>query len=122
VLARTPIAGDAWTHLTSSISLNSRDLALVSVAVAHQSGNDYAQWVMERLAARRGLSGEDIVFASAGCAIDARENALVRGATSIALGGDGPDNLVEAVALARLECGIVGALAPARTTREPKGA
>lgn len=121
-LTRTPLAGDAWTHLTSSISLGSRELALVSVAVAQQTGDEYARWVMERLAARRGLTGEDILLAGAGCALDARENELVRGATALARGGDGPDALVEAVALARLECAIVATLAPKRAAPERKGA
>ena len=121
-LTRTPLAGDAWAHLTSAISLGPRELALVSVAVAAQSGDDYARWVMERLASRRGLTGEDILLASAGCALDARENDLVRGAMALARGGAGPDRLVEAVALARLECAIVAALAPPRAMPARKGA
>lgn len=121
-LTRTPLAGDAWSHLTSCITLGSRELALVSVAVAYQVGNDYARWVIERLAARRGLTGEDVLLASAGCALDARENDLVRGAVSLARGGDGPESLAEAVALARLECAIVANLAPKRPAPERKGA
>jgi hypothetical protein len=113
MLERRAGAADAWRDLSACVSLGPRELALVSLAVAGQYGSDYARWVTERLAGRCGLDAEEILLAEAGTALEPVDRELVRGAAALARGRQGSDRLVEAVALARLECAILSNLAPA---------
>ena len=106
-------AGVAWHDLEESVPLAPRELALVSLGVAARSGGEYSRWVTERLARRAGLDAEEILLASAGTAIGPRDRDLVRAAGQVACGGKGPDSIVHAVTLARLECAILDNLAPA---------
>src|SRR3954468_9781213 len=61
--------------------------AQIGLAVAQQVRCDYCQWVMGRLAAQAGLTGEDILFAGAGTAIQRREAAMLRLARRLVAGG-----------------------------------
>lgn len=116
-------AGVAWHDLAESVPLAPRELALVSLGVAARSGGAYSRWVTERLARRAGLDGEEILLASAGTALRPRDRDLVRAAECVAGGGKGPDSLVRAVTLARLECAILDNLAPTGDSAPaPRGA
>ena len=66
---------------------SARMRAQVALAVAHQIRCDYCQWVMGRVAAQAGLSGEDALLASAGSALDRREAAMLRLARRMVSGG-----------------------------------
>lgn len=61
--------------------------AQIGLAIAHQVRCDYCEWVLSRVAARAGLSGEDQLFAAAGSAIDRREAAILRLARRMVSGG-----------------------------------
>ena len=68
-------------------SFSARMRAQIGLAVAQQIRCDYCQWVYQCVAAKAGLSGEDLVFASAGTAIDRREAAMLRLARRMVAGG-----------------------------------
>jgi len=61
--------------------------AQIGLAVATQIRCDYCQWVYGCLASKAGLTGEDVVFAGAGTAIDRREAAMLRLAQRMVAGG-----------------------------------
>jgi hypothetical protein len=68
-------------------SFSARMRAQIGLAVAQQIRCDYCQWVYQCVASRSGLSGEDMVFASAGSAIERREAAMLRLARRMVAGG-----------------------------------
>lgn len=140
-LDRTPGARPAWRVLNENVAgspLGDRAAALVHLAVAHQSGGDYARWAVGRHAARQGLTGEDMLLASAGTAIDGREAAIVRAAREMAAharfadtdgyrrlervtGSEAALHILSHVALALLAIDVLDRLAP-RAAPARKGA
>lgn len=135
-LDATPGARHAWRVLQDNVArsaLGERVSALVHVSVASQAGGDYARWAIGRQAARQGLSGEDILLASAGTAIDGREAVIVKAARRMAAQARladteayralerliGPEPAVQVlshVALALLACDVLDRVAPGATT------
>jgi AhpD family alkylhydroperoxidase len=124
-------------------NLSPRNRAQIGVAVAHQVHCDYCIWIYSRIAADRGVSGEDIVFASAGAALDRREAAVMRLAQRMVAGGillkrvdcDPQDvgllsesevaEVAAHVALAILTCYVLQGLAPSargRASQSPRAA
>ena len=120
---------------------SARMRAQIGLAVAQQIRCDYCQWVYQCIAAKAGLSGEDVIFASAGTAIDRREAAMLRLAQRMVAGGillkkvdvEPRDNgvLREAevaevaahVAFTILTCYVLQGIAPStRRTAQPKRA
>ena len=80
-LQQVPGTAQAYQRLNRALDssmLTPRSRAQISLAVANQVGCDYCIWVATRLAETHGLSGEDILFAGAGTALEPREAALVR--------------------------------------------
>ena len=76
-----PEAAEALRTLDASLEnacLSRATQARIGLAVAQVLGVDYAIWAMERLAQRCGLSGEDLVLARMGLALDPRERAVTR--------------------------------------------
>ena len=61
--------------------------AQIGLVVAQQIRCDYCQWVFACIAGKAGLTGEDIVFACAGTAIERREAAMLRLARRMVAGG-----------------------------------
>jgi len=97
-LERVPGTLHAHRRLEKALevgNLSARHRALIGVAVAHQMRCDYCAWIYTRIAADRGLSGEDILLASAGAALDRREAAIMRLAQRMVAGG---------ILLKRIEC------------------
>ena len=75
-LARMPGAAPAWRVLTQSTQegeLPDRASALVRLAVAQHAGGEYARWAVARLAAKEGMSSEDIFLATIGTAREAKQ-------------------------------------------------
>jgi hypothetical protein len=135
-LQASPAALEARAKLSRTIvggRFTPRQRAIVSLVVTQESRSDYAVWAQQCLAQRCGLTGEDMVFAQAATALDAREAAIARLAHIIARTGCfDPDevrrltrdpqlcssDIVEIVAnaaLAVLDNYLIQGLAPART-------
>jgi hypothetical protein len=136
VLQASPAAFEARAKLTRTIvggRFSPRQRAIVALVVTQESRSEYAAWAQTCLATRAGLSGEDIVFAQVGTALDSREAAIARLAHIIARTGCfDPDevrrlsrdpllcasDVVEIVAnaaLAVLDNYLIQGLAPAKT-------
>jgi alkylhydroperoxidase/carboxymuconolactone decarboxylase family protein YurZ len=133
-LERTPGASPAWRALERSIeedALPDRTSALVSLAVAEHAGGEYSRWVAARLAAKQGISAEDIFLATAGTARNPRDALMVSAAGTIAskacfhdtaafrelsevLGSDSAPRVLAHVALALLACDVLDSVAPGR--------
>jgi len=89
-LQASPAALEARAKLTRTIAggrFTPRQRAIVAVVVTQESRSDYAAWARTCLAQRCGLTGEDIIFAQAATALDAREAAVARLAHLIARTG-----------------------------------
>ena len=89
-LERSPEAQEARMRLDRTIrngTLATRARAMISLAVAQQAGFDYCVWAQTNIARTAGLSGEEILMASMGTALDRREAAIVRLAREIARSG-----------------------------------
>lgn len=132
-LDATPGARLAWDVLCETArgqALEPRTAALIHVAVAHRAGGEYARWAIERGAARQGLTAEDILLATLGTALAARESRIVRAARALALqarfadtsayrdlewavGCECAAQVVSHVALAVLASEVLDGLAPA---------
>ena len=118
--------------------LSPRNRAQIGVVVAHAVHCDYCAWIYSRVAADRGLSGEDILLASAGAALERRESAILRLAQRMVAGGIllkridcdprdagvlGESEVAEVaahVALAILTCYVLQGLAPSARGRAPQ--
>ena len=132
-LERLPGSAEAYGNLSSSLekgSLSMRNKAEIGLVVAHRIRCEYSTWVMSRLAERRGLSGEDILFAGLGIARGRRSAAVLRLAKKMIEGpkmattiecdpadsrmfSDGElAEIVAEVALAVLTCSVLQAIAP----------
>lgn len=116
-------------------NLSPRHRAQIGVVVAYQVHCDYCAWIYSRIAADRGLTSEEILFASAGAALDRRETAMVRLAQRMVAGGillkrvdcDPRDvgllaesemaEIAAHVALAILTCYVLQGLAPSSRGR-----
>ena len=130
---RLPGSAEAYGNLLSSLdhgTLSMRNRAEIGLLVAHRIRCDYCIWVMSRLAERRGLSGEDVLFAGMGIARGRRSAAILRLVAKMVAGNevarkiecDPADarlftdaelaEVVAEVALAVLTCSIVQSLAP----------
>ena len=100
-LQRSPAAMEARNRLARTISegqLHPRQRAQIALVVAQESQNDYCVWAQSCVARRAGLDWEDISFALAGSALDARESAIVKLARVIARTGCFSPNEVRALA------------------------
>ena len=89
-LERSPAALEARARLSKTIeagTLNTRDRALIGLSVAQVSRNEYCLWAQGCVGRQAGLSGEDMLLATAGTALDRREAAIVRLAAEIARSG-----------------------------------
>lgn len=135
-LQASPAALEARSKLLRTISggkFTPRLRALVALVVTQESRCEYATWAQTCIARRAGLTGEDIVFAQAGTALDGREAAVARLARIIARTGCfdpdevrnlardpllQPSDVLEIVAnsaLAVLDNYLIQGLAPAKT-------
>lgn len=135
-LQSSPAALEARVKLMRTISngrFTPRIRALVALVVTQESRSDYAIWAQTCIARRAGLTGEDIVFASAGTALDGREAAIAGLARIIARTGCFDPDEVRALArdpmlhssdvleivansaLAVLDNYLIQGLAPAKT-------
>jgi AhpD family alkylhydroperoxidase len=108
--------------------LSERNRVQVGIAIAQQLRCEYCVWVQSCLAARAGLTGEEIFLAGAGTALDHHEAAIVKLACRAVSGGvfrnrvepgfAGPLTEVEAaaviteVALAIVNCYVLQSIAP----------
>ena len=89
-LQSSPAALEARAKLLNTIAngrFTPRLRAIVALVVTQESRSDYAAWAQTCVARRAGLSGEDMVFAGAATALDAREAAIARLAHIIARTG-----------------------------------
>lgn len=132
-LDRLPGSTEAYGNLMRSLdrsSLSMRNKAEIGLLVAHRVRCDYSIWVMSRLAERRGLSAEDILFAGMGIARGRRSAAMLRLAHKMIAGPklattidcDPADSrmfsdielseIVAEVALAVLTCSVLQSIAP----------
>jgi len=131
-LARMPGAAPAWRVLNGAVDeapLSGRQAALVNLAVAQRAGGDYARWVMGRLASKQGMNAEDILLATAGTGLDARDAAIVKAAATMAsqanfkdtaayrdltamLGARKANAMLPQVALGLLACDVLEAASP----------
>lgn len=68
-------------------NLSPRNRAQIGVVVSQAVHCDYCVWIYSRVASDRGLSGEDMLLASAGAALDRRESAILRLAERMVAGG-----------------------------------
>ena len=119
-------------------NLSPRNRAQIGLVVSHAVHCDYCSWIYSRVAADRGLTGEDMLLASAGAALDRRESALLRLAQRMVAGGIllkrvdcdprdvgilGESEMAEVaahVALAILTCYVLQGLAPSARGRAPQ--
>jgi hypothetical protein len=128
-VADNALTWQALSLATRRSSLGPRAVALVRVAVAQRVGCDYGKWVMERLAARQGVSAQEIFFAGIGVADSQDENAVVRAAVRLAtrdlremkavyadlagkLGPERAGDVLSHVSLAIFACDILDSIAP----------
>ena len=89
-LQSSPAALEARAKLLNTIAngrFTPRLRSIVALVVTQESHSDYAGWAQACVARRAGLSGEDMVFAAAATALDAREAAIARLAYIIARTG-----------------------------------
>jgi len=89
-LQSSPAALEARAKLLNTIGngrFTPRLRSIVALVVTQESRSDYAAWAQTCVARRAGLSGEDMVFAGAATALDAREAAIARLAHIIARTG-----------------------------------
>jgi AhpD family alkylhydroperoxidase len=89
-LQRSPAAMEARCKLARTISegrLSPRQRAQIALVVAQESQCDYCIWAQTNVARQAGLGWEDIAFACAGTALDARDSAIVKLARVIAKTG-----------------------------------
>ena len=89
-LDRSPEAQEARMRLDRTIrngTLAQRQRAMIALTVAYQSGFDYCVWAQTNIARGAGLSGEEILLAGVGTALDRRDAAVVRLAREIARSG-----------------------------------
>ncbi|MGE5097753.1 MAG: carboxymuconolactone decarboxylase family protein [Betaproteobacteria bacterium] len=89
-LERSPEAQEARMRLDRTIrsgTFTSRARAMIALTVAHQSGFDYCIWAQTCIARAVGLSGEEMMLAGVGTALDRRDAAIVRLAREIARSG-----------------------------------
>ena len=96
-LERSPEAQEARMRLDRTIrsgTLASRARAMIALAVAHQSGFDYCIWAQTCMARAADLTGEEILLAAVGTALDRRNAAIVRLAREIARSGTFAENEV----------------------------
>ena len=135
-LQSSPAALEARVKLMRTIAngkFTPRIRALVALVVTQESRSEYATWAQGCIARRAGLTGEDVVFAQAGTALDGREAAIARLARIIARTGCfDPDEvrslardpllqasdvleIVANSALAVLDNYLIQGLAPAKT-------
>lgn len=118
-LEENPDMLTAWESLEATASahaITGRDRALAALTVSQYAGCDYARWVLERLAARSGATGEDILFAAIGAT---PLGSHVRG---ILRGGHAPKAYEDVVNHALLACRILRTLEPAAAPAARKGA
>ena len=132
-LERLPGSTEAYGNLMHSLdkgTLSMRNKAEIGLVVAHRVRCDYSIWVMQRLAERRGLSAEDMLFAGMGIARGRRSAAVLRLVQKMIAGTklattiecDPADSrmfsdeelaeVVAEVALAVLTCSVLQAIAP----------
>lgn len=132
-LERLPGSSEAFGNLERSLekgSLSMRNKAEIGLLVAQRVRCDYCIWVMSRLAERRGLSGEDVLFAGLGIARGRRSAATLRLVQKMIEGPriattiecDPADSrmfsdaelaeIVAEVALAVLTCSVLQSIAP----------
>ena len=72
---------EAFTNLEHTLRnarFSPKTRARIGLVVAQQVGCDYCIWTMERVAQHAGLTGEDLVFARMGTAMNRREAAVAR--------------------------------------------
>ena len=89
-LERSPAALEARGKLERTINeghLLPRQRAQIALVVAQESQCEYCVWAQTNIARKAGLGWEDISFACAGSALDARDAAIVRLARVIARTG-----------------------------------
>jgi AhpD family alkylhydroperoxidase len=89
-LQRSPAALEARNKLARTIGegkLLPRQRAQIALVVAQESQCDYCVWAQTCVARQAGLGWEDIAFACAGTALDARDAAIVKLARVIAKTG-----------------------------------
>ena len=142
-LERLPGSAEAFGNLQRSLdkgSLSMRNRAEIGVLVAQRVRCDYSAWVMSRLAERRGLSAEDVLFAGMGIARGRRSAAVLRLAQKMIEGPristtiecDPADSrmfsdaelaeIVAEVALAVLTCSVLQSIAPRMPATQRKEA
>jgi len=92
--------------------VSDRSQALIGIAVAHRVGGSYARWVMERAASRAGINAEDILLASLGTAVRAREQKIVRAAWQSTVSVKSAGSLAPHIEYAALASTVIGMLAP----------
>ncbi|HUP98671.1 MAG TPA: carboxymuconolactone decarboxylase family protein [Usitatibacter sp.] len=100
-LQRSPAALEARSKLARTIGegkLLPRQRAQIALVVAQESQCDYCVWAQTCVARQAGLGWEDIAFACAGTALDARDAAIVKLARVIAKTGCFSPNEVRALA------------------------
>ena len=117
-LQRSPAAMEARNRLARTISegqLHPRQRAQIALVVAQESQNDYCVWAQTNVARRAGLAWEDISFALAGSALDARDAAIVKLARDPLLKPADVTEVVANAALAVLDNYMIQSLAPAET-------
>src|SRR5688572_2044092 len=89
-LQASPAATEARSKLLGTIAngrFTPRLRAIVSLVVSQESRSEYAMWAQNCVARRAGLTGEDVIFAQAATALDAREAAVAKLAHIIARTG-----------------------------------
>ncbi len=89
-LQRSPAAMEARNKLARTIGegrLHPRQRSQIALAVAQVSHCEYCVWAQTCVARKAGLGWEDIAFACAGTAVDARDAAIVKLARVIARTG-----------------------------------
>ena len=136
-LKALPGAHAAWHSLQASLEeqsfLPAHSSALVAVVAAQRLGDEYANWVMQRLAANEGIDSETLLLASAGTSLDPCLRTVVKAAWAILsgerlpqtlecptshamlLGERGSEEIAAHVALAILCCRVLQALSPCTT-------
>ena len=133
-LDKLPGAQEAWRTLGSSLEtqtfLPAKSAAIVGLVVAERVGDDYARWVMDRIAQHAGVDAEARLFAASGTSLDPCLRAVVKAAWIMVAGGRVPQGLecpaphamllgergaaeiTAHVAMALLACRVLHGLAP----------
>lgn len=81
------VARQHLAHRAVRGAVSKRAGAMIALAVAQQGGFDYCIWAQTCAARHAGLSGEEIVMACAGTALDPRDAAMTRLARAIVENG-----------------------------------